>query len=207
MGAVQQTLARAAGERRPGELARNEAERLDAECDRVTRPDRIGARERRGCARPAASARDAADERLIARRLADAACVGALEEQRAASVVMPGLTGLPMRPGNSTATATSLARASTPPTMPCGQTSCQVAVADCPPGAGITTQGPVDGDAHLKPAALVGGLARGHAGEQRRGHARSAVTAARITGPSGTTRPRGRPRRAGRARRRPRRRP
>ena len=63
----------------------------------------------------------------------------------AALVVIPGLTGLPIRPGNSTATAASLALASTPPTTPSGHTSLQVAVAEAPSGAGIATQGPATG--------------------------------------------------------------
>ena len=60
-----------------------DAQLHDAQRDRVSRLDLTHARERHRRARAATPAWDASDERPVARRLANPAGVGALEEQRA----------------------------------------------------------------------------------------------------------------------------
>src|SRR5205823_11762157 len=74
-------------------------------------------------------------------------------------VVIPGLTGLPIRPGKRTSTQGLATRASTPPTNPSGQPSSQTAVPVRAGGTGpgTTTHGPAIGLQIVRPSQTRGG--------------------------------------------------
>ena len=101
---------------------------------------------------------DAADERNEAGRASGGPDRGR-EKDGVLRVVIPGLTGLPIRPGNLTCTQGFATRASRPPTKPSGQPSSQTAVPTRAggTGAGTTTHGPAMGLQIVSPSQTRGG--------------------------------------------------
>src|SRR6476646_9982787 len=107
-------------------------------------------------------------------------------------VVIPGLTGLPIRPGNLTGTHGFATRASRPPTKPSGQPSSHTAVQTRAggTGAGTTTHGPATGLQIVNPSQTRGGAGDADDGGQRREHEQTPHGQERAMGerPHGTLR-------------------